>query len=88
MTLVNFSKLAFRTAGAAFVAVWLFNLATTSLQFSSCEDLKDAAFQAEMEKRAVEWVKRQRSPSVLESQGSNARYNIRESKRGNGDRPT
>ena len=88
MTVVNFSKFAFRTAGAAFVAVWLFNLATMSLQFSSCEDLKDAAFQAEMEKRTVEWLKRHGGPSVLELQRSRARYNIRESKRGNGNRPT
>ncbi len=88
MMVVNLSKFAFRAAGVAFVAVWLFNLATMSLQFSSCEDLNDAAFQAEMEKRDVEWRKRPRDPSVLESQRSRARYNIRESKRGNSDRRT
>ena len=46
---VNLSKLAFRTAGAAFVAVWLSTLAMTSLDFSSVEDLRDAAFEAHEE---------------------------------------
>ena len=88
MTVVSLFRLAFRTAGAAFVAVWLFNLATMSLQFSSCEDLKDAAFEAEMEKRAAEGLTCHRCPSVHGSQSNGKRDNVRESQRGNCERPT
>jgi hypothetical protein len=87
MMVITLSRLAFRTAGAAFVAVWLFNLATMNLQFSSCEDLKDAAFEAEVEKRAVEGLRRLRSPSALEWQERTTRHNLREPRCGNRDRP-
>jgi hypothetical protein len=61
---VNVSKFAFRGTGAAFVAVWLANLAMTSLEFSSIEDLRDAAFEAKVVKRAEEGLRRCRSQSV------------------------
>jgi hypothetical protein len=61
---VNISRFAFRGTGAAFVAVWLANLAMTSLEFSSIEDLRDAAFEAKVIKHAAEGLGRCRSQSV------------------------